>query len=61
MKNLNKKILLDAVTSFEQVTEMKLSPFVTQDYIELELRDNEFPILLVPWLFQYLAKQSLAY
>ena len=45
MKTINKKILSDAVASFELVTEMKLSPFVAQDYIELELRNNEFPIL----------------
>ncbi len=59
MKNLNKKILLDAVTSFEQVTEMKLSPFVTQDYIELELRDNEFPILFSALVVPILSKTKL--
>lgn len=45
MNNIEKRILTEAITSFELVTEMKLIPFVTQEYVELELRDNEFPIL----------------
>lgn len=45
MNKIEKKILTEVITSFELVTEMKLTPFVTQEYIELELRDNKFPIL----------------
>ncbi len=45
MNNIEKRILTEAITSFELVTEMKLIPFVTQEYVELELRDQEFPIL----------------
>ncbi|MCP5063407.1 MAG: winged helix-turn-helix transcriptional regulator [Ignavibacteriae bacterium] len=54
MKNLEKRILTEAITSFEIITELRLTPFVTKGYIKLELKDNDFPIafnaLIVPVL-----------
>ncbi|MBL1213194.1 MAG: hypothetical protein HND52_07555 [Ignavibacteriae bacterium] len=44
MTNLEKKILSEAISSFELVTGYRLSPYITHDNIDIELRSNEIPI-----------------
>jgi hypothetical protein len=44
LTNLEKTILSEAISSFELITGYRLSPYITHDSIDIELRNNEYPI-----------------